>query len=403
MADVVHYFARPIANADKIRRLKRQAFFARQDFWYQTLRGRRGRKHRIPIVKWPIVGFGWLDALGLTATGRKLLMDYSHQQLSETGRELLHWQHIPRMRAYYKYSRRGRLPFARYWLRAGSRLLRERRDVPYGNWQPSEELIKAKMARYARQRTEEQFYQRPWHFRQTLIQYTENYPEYKPFYSALDNFPAGGQRSMSDLGGENFIYCWDGMILDRRCLPFPGSDIYPFDLDVTHNYGLDVLYGRSVLQKRHDKAFRRAHTRLLIRFVIEELFMDALEYDYSDQLWEDSEKMYCQDKYGEWMIDDDEGAGYDVDDEMESDLMYRHLVIGVAIRRFYKNGMKWMRLPYRKRPFIITVQLTYWLYLAFLTSTFIFFLYLSDSFLNLTLLIILALIFKRSIRVWPSF
>jgi len=107
MADVVHYFARPIANADKIRRLKRQAFFARQDFWYQTLRGRRGRKHRIPVVRWPIVGFGWLDALGLTATGRKLLMDYSHQQLSETGRELLHWQHIPRMRAYYKYIRRG--------------------------------------------------------------------------------------------------------------------------------------------------------------------------------------------------------------------------------------------------------------------------------------------------------
>jgi len=284
------------------------------------------------------------------------------------------------------------LPFARYWLRAGSRLLRERRDVPYGNWQPSEELIKAKMARYARQRTEEQFYQRPWHFRQTLIQYTENYPEYKPFYSALDNFPVGGQRSVSDLGGENFIYCWDGMILDRRCLPFPGSDIYPFDLDVTHNYGLDVLYGRSVLQKRHDKTFRRAHTRLLIRFVIEELFMDALEDDYSDQLWEDSEKRYCQDKYGEWMIDDDEGAGYDVDDEMESDLMFRHLVIGVAIRRFYKSGMKWMRLPYQKRRFIITVQLTYWLYLAFLTSTFIFFLYLSDSFLNLTLLIILALI-----------
>ena len=395
MSNVVHFFAKPDGDLKKLRRLKRAAFLARQDFWYRSLRGARGAKHRIPVVDWPIFGFGWLDNVGLDGVGRKLFNDYSQQRLTESGREFLHFQTIPQMEVFFKYIRRGKMPFARYWLRAGSRLMRAQRDVIHGKWEPSELMIKEKLQRYVRRQTDEHFYDRPWYSRQTLIQFTENYPNCKPYYTALDMFPVRSHYFQTFLGAEWFQRYWDGTVRDHRPMPlapFPSADLYPFDLDVTHNYGMDLLHGRSRLQKYHDRTFKRVSIRWLIGFVIEEMVMDYLEDDYSDQLWEDSEKMYCQDQDGEWVIDDDEGAGYDVDDEMECDLMYRHMVIGVAIRRFYKTGMKWMRLPSRSKTFVLTFQLTYWLYLLFLTSTFLLFLYLADSFLNITIFIIFALI-----------
>ena len=375
---IIHYFRVKIPKTPVRWVKQRKLYIGRQYYWYNRLHGFK----RIPVLKfaledWFTSHFEWENYRTYFTIFKQILPDNHFRTLSRL--------HTPRMVSKYKRIKRGYYIHASYLLRGGSRKKRRRRDIVKNPQSVSARFGPIKTRR--RLRIEKAYRKKPWYDKQSLVQYTENYPNNQVWYNEFDYLHHIWRRQM--IYGECYRNSWYGnfSFIHRGTLALPGYDRFPFDMD---SYGLDQYPKRGKLQRQHDKLFRRVSLRSLMRFHGVETRLEDIEDEFSNELWEESVKWFLEDQ--NWALDLDRMGGYDVDDEFEEDLIERYIIFGVATRRYYKLAMRWIRLDFNNRRFKVLLKGAIGLYLLFFMFTVSMVIDCFDVLTNMLILLGLAII-----------